>query len=431
MQPTLAATVLLPLDASVADDRTTRPAPACPPSATAWPVALAGFVVVAAGLYLAARFDLDPAISALLIMVAGFCPAVLFDGAPKTVRAWRDGPREFSLARVAIKLVGLVAAFFLAGGAIAVFPFFQQEEFSALFALTPAVVAALAPIVILYIALVDGLAREKEDGLYALGALLIGHVYDLRALNNFLLAQAIKLFFFSLMLRYFALDIAFFRDNPAPLSPFGSLDDFQWFNRLIFALDVALAGLGYIATFKLFGWDVREAEPTGLGWAACLICYEPFFPAFERAFVNYHGPENSGAWLNGTLVGSVWITVILVSNFVYLLATAAFGPLFSNLTRRAIITSGPYRFTKHPAYVSKNFGWWLTELPSFFEGSFDDTIRRAIMLGCISAIYVVRARCEERLLAQDPAYCAYAEYIAKRGIAAMLVRAAANALRGA
>ncbi len=50
------------------------------------------------------------------------------------------------------------------------------------------------------------------------------------------------------------------------------------------------------------------------------------------------------------------------------------------------------------------------------------------MLGCISAIYVVRARCEERLLARDPAYCAYADYIAKRGLAAVLVRAATRAL---
>ena len=30
---------------------------------------------------------------------------------------------------------------------------------------------------------------------------------------------------------------------------------------------------------------------------------------------------------------------------------------FSNLTHRGIITSGPYRFTKHPSYVSKNIAW--------------------------------------------------------------------------
>lgn len=113
-----------------------------------------------------------------------------------------------------------------------------------------------------------------------------------------------------------------------------------------------------------------------------------------------------------------------------MLATVAFGPLFSNLTRRGIITSGPYRFTKHPAYLAKNTGWWLYELPAFFAEGLGGAIRRAIMLGCFSAIYLARARCEERLLSHDPVYRAYVRYVAANGILAVLKRRLTSHLPG-
>ena len=50
---------------------------------------------------------------------------------------------------------------------------------------------------------------------------------------------------------------------------------------------------------------------------------------------------------------------------VYCLATVAFGYRMSNMTYRGIITSGPYRFTKHPAYLGKVASWWLISLPFF------------------------------------------------------------------
>ena len=39
------------------------------------------------------------------------------------------------------------------------------------------------------------------------------------------------------------------------------------------------------------------------------------------------------------------------------------GPRFSNLTHRGILTHGPYAWSKHPAYLSKNLFWWLSSLP--------------------------------------------------------------------
>jgi protein-S-isoprenylcysteine O-methyltransferase Ste14 len=45
---------------------------------------------------------------------------------------------------------------------------------------------------------------------------------------------------------------------------------------------------------------------------------------------------------------------------IYAWATVAFGLRFSNLTYRGVLTNGPYAFTRHPAYLSKNAFWWMS-----------------------------------------------------------------------
>ena len=55
----------------------------------------------------------------------------------------------------------------------------------------------------------------------------------------------------------------------------------------------------------------------------------------------------------------IWGAILVVLTGIYAWATMAFGLRFSNLTHRGILTHGPYAFTKHPAYMSKNAsgGW--------------------------------------------------------------------------
>jgi hypothetical protein len=78
--------------------------------------------------------------------------------------------------------------------------------------------------------------------------------------------------------------------------------------------------------------------------------------------------ETSGAswayWVAGSprLTLAFSIALVLLTA-VYAWATVAFGLRFSNLTHRGILTHGPYRWTKHPAYLSKNLFWWLSALP--------------------------------------------------------------------
>lgn len=390
-----------------------------PGSATPWPIGLAGLAAVLTSGAFVVCSSLDPACGGLLVMGCGLVPALVLDGAPKARLALAAAPRSFSPARLKAKLIGLAVAAILMAAIVALFPFFHRAEFAGLFALAPWM-AAVAPIAALYVVLADRIAGE--DGLYALGAAALGRVFNPAALRDFCLVQAIKLFFFPLMLGGLAADIAFFRQAPSPSPLFADMEGFFWWSRLIFACDVALAGLGYLATLRLFGWETRAPERNLAGWVACLACYEPFWPILERSFLNYSDGDTAPILAQGSFAQHVVILAALAANGVYLLSTVAFGPLFSNLTRRGIITSGPYRWSKHPAYLAKNLGWWLYEAPSLLNAGPYGALSRAIKLACVNAIYFARARCEERMLAEDPVYRAYAAYIAAHGLIAVLAR---------
>ena len=93
---------------------------------------------------------------------------------------------------------------------------------------------------------------------------------------------------------------------------------------------------------------------------------------------------------------------------IYVWATLAFGLRFSNLTNRGIITRGPYRFVRHPAYAAKVVSWWCEAVPIF--GSF---LQLFFFLGWVS-IYFLRAITEERHLKADPCYRAYCDAVKHR-----------------
>ncbi|MCB2045534.1 MAG: protein-S-isoprenylcysteine methyltransferase, partial [Novosphingobium sp.] len=78
----------------------------------------------------------------------------------------------------------------------------------------------------------------------------------------------------------------------------------------------------------------------------------------------------------------------------------------------------PYRYTRHPAYISKNAFWWLSTMPFLVtSGSMIDAIRNTIILALVSAIYYWRARTEEaHLLAEDPKYRAYYDWMQEHGL---------------
>ncbi|WP_425490589.1 methyltransferase family protein [Novosphingobium fluoreni] len=112
-----------------------------------------------------------------------------------------------------------------------------------------------------------------------------------------------------------------------------------------------------------------------------------------------------------------WAALLVFLTGVYAWATFAFGLRFSNLTYRGVITNGPYRFTRHPAYLSKNLFWWFSTLPFLVtNGSLVDVARNTAMLSVISAIYFWRAKTEEaHLLGEDVKYRAYHAWMSQNG----------------
>jgi protein-S-isoprenylcysteine O-methyltransferase Ste14 len=165
------------------------------------------------------------------------------------------------------------------------------------------------------------------------------------------------------------------------------------------------------------------------GWVVALECYDPFWRGlFQRQYLHYEG-IGFGNWLSDYhTMRWVWVGLILSCDLVYVLATFAFGVRFSNLTHRGILTNGPYRFTKHPAYIAKNISWWLITLPCIpLHGygnlnSWLEALRNSLLLGGVNMIYFMRAKTEERHLSRDPTYVQYALWMNEHGLLAFIGR---------
>jgi protein-S-isoprenylcysteine O-methyltransferase Ste14 len=172
----------------------------------------------------------------------------------------------------------------------------------------------------------------------------------------------------------------------------------------------------YLMSLKATDTHIRSTEPSGLGWASALLCYQPFWSLIGRQYLDYdNGSRSWGDWFAHTPFYYVWGVGILLLVLIYVWATIAFGARFSNLTHRGIITNGPYRFTKHPAYLSKNLSWWMVSMPFMITGTAAEALRRCLLLLLLNFIYFIRAKTEERHLSLDPVYVQYARWMDQHG----------------
>ncbi len=202
---------------------------------------------------------------------------------------------------------------------------------------------------------------------------------------------------------------------------------------VMFVLDEQIGTVGYILTMKPLDAQIRSANPFLGGWIAALLCYPPFqIMGNDRPVFYLAGTEGDNNWIrvlgsHETLMWG-WAALLVGLTAIYAWATFAFGIRFSNLTYRGVLTNGPYAFSRHPAYLSKNLFWWCAALPFFVTtGSLTDVVRNTFFLGVVSAIYYWRARTEERhLLAEDPKYREYWHWMQANGlVTAPLARMAA------
>lgn len=229
----------------------------------------------------------------------------------------------------------------------------------------------------------------------------------------YLLAWCVKFFFIPLMYSFLALAmegmILFSWEwNPATLV----LGLFSF--GLCFDLLIAFGG--YLFSMRLLGGEIRSVDGTWLGWLACMMCYPPLLVVLhyvkqqvdDIVWSDWLLPNEPLYWMWATLVTGTWL--------VYWLATASFGLKFSNLSWRGLIDRGPYRYTKHPAYLAKNLYWWLHTVPFIGVQDWLDLLRNFVGLTFVSLVYYLRAKTEEAHLLAFPEYAAYSARIEREGL---------------
>lgn len=169
---------------------------------------------------------------------------------------------------------------------------------------------------------------------------------------------------------------------------------------LMLVLDTLIFSFGYIFESPVLKNAVKSVEPTALGWLVAVMCYPPVNDLTAKIFGWYSSDFSDFGNINLNIITGA---LSLLFFFIYVSASIALGAKASNLTNRGIISSGPYKYVRHPAYISKNLSWWLMAIP-FIKTS---GLIAIISLVSWSFIYFLRALTEERHLAQDPDYINY------------------------
>lgn len=403
-----------------------------PASAVSQGVGLAGLAGFAAWLILARRYGMEGPYAALVAVAAAGLPMVgwslLVDQVhrrPGTGLDWRAArPWRETVDDALLTIAGLWATWGGIALVYAVGRFWWQGSFAfamqCLMVAAPLLVVASVP----YVFWMERYRTASRDGAWHVGAWLTGQPgWDAAAIRAHLLAWAVKGFFLPFMLAILPGGFAqAVRLDPgavlgAPVALAGAL------TGLLFTIDVVMATVGYCLTLRPLDAHIRSANPFAAGWTAALICYPPFVLMDRGGPLDYHvGTAEWSVWFAGhDWLLWLWAALLVALTAVYAWATVAFGPRFSNLTNRGILTHGPYAWSRHPAYLSKNLFWLATTLPVLSTGSWIDAARATALMGAVAGVYWWRAKTEERHLLLDPDYRAYHAWMSRHGAVPRLV----------
>jgi protein-S-isoprenylcysteine O-methyltransferase Ste14 len=403
-----------------------------PRSAVSTGVGLAGLAGLALWVAVARAFGLEGSHAALVGLLACGVPMVLWSLVmdkvhrnPSTGIDWDSPARPIRdvLDVSSVKIAGLWAIWAVIGFCYCIGRWYWDGRY--LFAME--VLAALAvPSLILsvpYVLWLDRRLREPRDGAWHFGRLVIGrpHGVDREVVYDFLRAWAIKGFFLAFMISIVPGNWA---DTVRPSGAAILASPVKlvfWLLAVMYMVDVTFASVGYLLTLKPLDAHIRSANPYAAGWTAALICYPPFILMNSGGPLDYFqgtaGSDGWTYWLEGQpVLLALWGGTIVLLTGIYAWATVVFGLRFSNLTHRGILTHGPYAWTKHPAYLSKNLAWWVATMPFLAaSGNPNDAVRNTVLLAVVSGVYYWRALTEERHLSEDPVYRDYAAWMERNG----------------
>ena len=328
--------------------------------------------------------------------------------------------RPASLGEAAVRFLGLLVTLATIGLVYWLFPEYHGTFYQPYWHLLQTLAWPMLCLAPLYFLWTGTRLVKQRDPYLQLGRLLLGRGWDQldrETLRSHWLAWTVKAFFLPLMVVYAEQRITSTGQALRALS-WNTWSVYTFFYELSFLIDLLYCVLGYLLTLRILDTQVRSTEPTVFGWVVALVCYQPFYSVIGNFYLKYDEyTVGWQAWLAGyPVVHALWATAIIILTLIYGLSTVAFGLRFSNLTDRGIITSGPYRFTRHPAYLSKNLSWWLISVPFISQLGWLTAMRQCVLLVFLNLIYFLRARTEERHLGQDPTYLAYSRWIDEHGM---------------
>jgi protein-S-isoprenylcysteine O-methyltransferase Ste14 len=388
---------------------------------------LAGFLL---SLIMMHGSNLSPVHRSLIALAAAILPMVLLDlfvlrvhRRSSTGLVWTPAQISVSmeraaLARVLLKLLGLGATISAIAVCYWLFPVYRDRFYwpywTALREAGPWLIAATVP----YFFYVDRRMADPNDGYWHAGMAVLGRFerVDRALLWQHSLGWIIKGYFLPLMFVYLTnvigqvFDAGFWRGQASFMTFFGLAWD------IAFGIDLVFATLGYCLTFRMLDSQIRSSDPTLFGWVITLACYQPFSGFLFNRYLDYQDDASWSTWMvDIPALQILWGLAIMALLAFHAGSVLVFGCRFSNLTHRGILTHGPFHWTKHPSYLSKNLVWWLVAIPFVSTAGLDEAVRNCLLLFGVNFIYFLRARTEERHLSRDPAYVAYALWIERHG----------------
>jgi protein-S-isoprenylcysteine O-methyltransferase Ste14 len=246
----------------------------------------------------------------------------------------------------------------------------------------------------------------------------VASFYKNRRVKKVFLVYLVNFFFITLMARFLVQEYHGFEQMLHTLFS-DSFAKMHWYDKArntyfllfhsLFLVDVSIATIGYAFASRWLNNRTKSVDFTLSGWMVAIICYPPFNSFLSGNFISYNTPATHAIITSQAAWAFIFVLLILAYT-IYVWGTVALGFKFSNLTNRGIITTGPYRFVRHPAYAAKNFAWLIDNTYVFTN------IWATLAFFAWNGIYILRGLTEERHLSHDASYRDYTQTVTYRFI---------------
>jgi protein-S-isoprenylcysteine O-methyltransferase Ste14 len=340
----------------------------------------------------------------------------------------------FNWPRITVKLVAFFSTIVTVSFFYALLPtVFNSARVSGMWNAIELLIVPYSLLGTAYICWYDRHMVEPHDSLWKFGAMIVGKKgWDRKSLLEYLRSILLRSFFAPMMLSglifYTTMitgqGIDVFIQKEVPLIDEVSFKELIKVLLIVYlffsSIDVLFAAIGYLFPMKAIDADIKSTETSWIGWAVCLACYDPFFTAVWMlgAYGDlFHNPEWYVWFSEYPLVLGVWGIAAVLANILEASTTMTFGMRFSNLGYRGLITSGAFRFTKHPQYVAKAINRFMMYVPLLSLGGVSGVASNMAGFAFFALIYYLRARTEEIYLTRNhPEYVVYAKLMNERSV---------------